>query len=353
MSIFKGEKLEIEIYGESHAERIGARIKNMPTTAVDMRALSGFLERRKASGGVFSTARKEADIPVFDKIEDGVISGDYSFYIKNANVKSSDYNDLYGKPRPSHADLAWHYKDGALDFSGGGRFSGRLTAPLCVVGGICKQYLESKGVKVCAYVAQTGKVAGRSYKTSSLSYNDVITSRDEGGYPSLDKKEEMLNEIAAAKSEKDSVGGRIECAVFGLKKGLGDNLFGGLEGKISPLIYSVPAVKGVEFGAGFDFCGLRGSVANDEIYYKGDEINFYSNNSGGINGGISNGAPLLIGVAMRPTPSIARPQRTVDLINKENCAIEIKGRHDACIVPRAVPCIESAVCIALTDIIEN
>lgn len=352
MSIYKGEKIEIEIYGESHSARIGANVKNMPKTQIDFNALSEFLERRKASGGVFSTARREADIPVFDGLTEGMAEGDYAFYIENTNVKSSDYDELYGKPRPSHADLAWHYKDGALDFSGGGRFSGRLTAPLCVVGGICKQYLESKGVYVYAYVSQTGNVKGASYKTQSLSADEIVKARDDGGYPSLDKKGEMLAEIAAAKSEKDSVGGKIECVVFGLKGGFGDNLFGGLEGKISSLIYSVPAVKGVEFGDGFDLCAMRGSEANDEPYAINGGIGLRTNRAGGINGGISNGAPILLSVAMRPTPSIGKKQRTVDLLTGQDCEIEIKGRHDACIVPRAVPCIESAVCIALTDIVK-
>ena len=350
MSIFKGDKLTVEIYGESHSEKIGAVVSGMPETTVDLENLSQFLDRRKANGGVFSTARTEKDEPVFSGLYNGKIYGDYSFYIVNGNVKSKDYSDLFGKPRPSHADYAWHLKDGTLDFSGGGRFSGRMTAPLCVVGGICKQYLLSKGIKICAYVSQTGNVIGKSYKDGELNYNDIIKER-KGEYPSLSKKQEMLDEIAAAKKDGDSVGGRIECVIFGLNGGVGDNLFGGLEGKISSLIYSVPAVKGVEFGAGFDFIKGRGAEMNDGLYYKDGKVEFLSNNSGGINGGISNGAPVTIGVAMRPTPSIMKEQRTVDLVNKKDVKIKIGGRHDACILPRAVPCIESAVAIALTDII--
>lgn len=348
MSAFNGKILTIDIFGESHSDKIGATVKNMPETEIDQEELLAFLARRRASSGVFSTARKEADIPVFDKPIDNGICGDFSFYIENKDVKSSDYNELYGKPRPSHADYCRYLKDGALDFTGGGRFSGRLTAPLCVVGGICKKRLADLGVQICAYVSQTGGVSGKSYKTAELSYEEIVRARD-NGYPSLDKKEEMLSEIAAAKEQRDSVGGRIDCIIYGLPTGVGDSLFEGLEGKIASLIYAVPAVKGVEFGRGFGLCEMRGSDANDELRYNDGKIGFYSNNAGGINGGITNGAPVTISVAIRPTPSIAKPQRTVDLIKKENCEIEIKGRHDACIVPRAVPCIESAVAIALTD----
>ena len=348
MSLFKGERISVEIYGESHSERIGAIVKNMPAVSVNAQELTRFTERRKATSAVFSTTRKEPDIPVFDKPLGENFGGDYSFYIQNTDVKSSDYNELYGKPRPSHADYCRYLKDGALDFTGGGRFSGRLTAPLCVVGGICKQYLESKGVKIAAFVSEIGKVAGKSYKTAALDLEEIVNARD-NGFPSLDKKEEMLAEIADARRDYDSVGGRIDCVIFGLKPGLGDSLFEGLEGKISSLVYAVPAVKGVEFGRGFGFCESRGGEANDQMYYKDGKVCFYTNDAGGINGGISNGEPITFSVALRPTPSVFKTQRTVDLVNKTDCEIKIKGRHDACIVPRAVPCIESAAAIALTD----
>lgn len=348
MSIFKGERLTVEIYGESHSERIGGSVKGMPRFTADEAELIRFLARRKAGNDAFSTTRKEPDLPVFDKPLGENFGGDFSFYIENKDVKSSDYKELFAKPRPSHADYCSYIKDGTLDFSGGGRFSGRLTAPLCVIGGLCKQYLESKGVKICAFVSQIGKVKGRTYKTDALDYQSVISARD-SGFPSLNKKSEMLSEIAAAKSQNDSLGGVIGCVAFGLKGGFGDNLFGGLEGKISSLVYAVPAVKGVEFGAGFDFAQMCGSRANDELFFKDGKVSFYSNNSGGINGGISNGADLTLSVAVRPTPSVSVPQRTVNLQTRENCVIKTGGRHDACIVPRAVPCIESALALALVD----
>ena len=348
MSLYKGEKLTVEIFGESHAEKIGALVSGMPETTVDFVRLNNFLERRK-SNGFFSTPRREGDVPVFEGITGNTVKGEYSFYIKNENVKSSDYNALYGKPRPSHADYAWHLKDGVLDFKGGGRFSGRLTAPLCVVGGICLQHLEKYGIKIAAFVSEIGGVTGKSYKTGDISVDEIIKDRE--GFPSLSDKGKMIEKIARAKEEGDSVGGKIECVISGLKGGFGDNLFGGLEGKISNLLFSVPAVKGVEFGLGFGFCEKNGSRVNDGLYYDDGKVKFYSNNSGGINGGISNGADITFSVAIRPTPSISMEQATVDLVNKKNVKIKISGRHDACIVPRAVPCIESAAAIALTDLL--
>ena len=348
MSTFNGDRLKIEIYGESHAKRIGGKIENMPKCDINREKLAEFLGRRKASGSVFSTSRKETDEPIFDKEFDKNFDGKFSFYIENKDVKSGDYNELYAKPRPSHADYASFLKDGTLDFSGGGRFSGRMTASLCVIGGICKQYLEAKGIKVCAYVSEIGGVNGKSYKTANISSTEIEDCQKNGDF-ALNRQDKMLEIIESAKKNGDSVGGKIECIVYNLKGGFGDNLFSGLEGKISSLCYAVPAVKGVEFGLGFDFAKTFGSKANDELYYKDGEVKFYSNNSGGINGGISNGAPITLSVAIRPTPSIAKEERTIDLIKKENVKIAIKGRHDACIVPRAVPCIESAVAIALVD----
>ncbi|MDY6367781.1 MAG: chorismate synthase [Clostridia bacterium] len=349
MSLFNGESLSVEIFGESHAEKIGAIVKGLPEFEIDFNKLSSFTQRRKASGGVFSTSRIETDEPVFEGLNDKKTTSNFSFYIKNNNVKSGDYNSLYGRPRPSHADYAWFLKDGVLDFSGGGRFSGRLTAPLCVVGGICKQFLESKGIKIASYISQIGKIKGDDYKKSFLTYDDIVERTQ--GFPSLSEKQEMLDEIAAAKNDLNSVGGRVDCVIFGVPTGIGDNLFGGVEGKISSLVYSIPAVKGVEFGLGFGFSEIYGDKANDQLFYENGKVKFSSNNSGGINGGITNGEQITFSVAFRPTPSIYKEQNTVDLVNKQSVKIKIQGRHDACIVPRAVPCVESAAAIALTDMI--
>lgn len=348
MSVFNGKKLKIEIYGESHAEKIGVRAQGMPEFSFDEQKLLKFLDRRKASGAVYSTARIEDDFPVFTGVEGGRICGEFTAEIYNKNVRSVDYNDLYARPRPSHADYAWYKKDGALDYFGGGRFSGRLTAPLCVIGGICKQYLESRGVKIDAYISKIGKVKGVSYKDKGFS-TDMLSGLEGATFPSLTSAENMLSRIESAKKKLDSVGGIIECIVRGYPAGIGNDLFEGLEGKIALLCYSVPAVKGVEFGGGFSMSETSGKKANDELFFENGEVRFASNNSGGINGGISNGNYISLAVAVKPTASIAKSQKTVDLLSGETVKIKIKGRHDSCIVPRAVPVIESAVAIALTD----
>ena len=347
MSILKGKNLTVEITGESHSPEMRLKVKGFPAFEYNDKALTEFLSRRKANKNAFSTPRIECDEPLFIGSENNQINGDFEVVIKNSNVNSKDYSDLYGKPRPSHADYAWYLKDNSLDFSGGGRFSARLTAPYCVLGGLCKQYLEKRGIYIASYLQAVGKVEGKSYKDKEISYGEILNLSN--GFPALDKKQEMLDEIENAKSKGDSVGGVIETVVYGMPVGVGDNLFEGLEGKISSLVFSVPAVKGVEFGSGFDMAKSYGSVVNDELYLDNNRVMLKSNNNGGINGGISNGFNLTLRVAMKPTPSISIEQNTVDLVNKKNTVIKIKGRHDACVAVRAIPCIESAVAIAILD----
>ena len=349
MSTFNGKNISVEIFGESHADKIGVNVKGFPTFKFDEKKLARFLARRKSSGQVYSTARVEPDTPIFDGVCNGQIDGDFSAVIYNVNKKGQDYANLTGKPRPSHADYVWYLKDGVTDFTGGGRFSGRMTAPLCVAGGIAKQYLETLGIKVYAYVRSVGNVNGSSYKDGEVALSQLEQLVNSDAFPALSNADAMLNEIADKKSQGDSLGGIIECIVYGMKAGVGDCLFDGLEGKISSLVYAVPAVKGVEFGDGFELTKLTGSVANDGYQFVDGVVTTIKNSAGGINGGISNGANLTLSVAIRPTPSIAKEQSTVDLINKVNTTIKIKGRHDACIVPRAVPCIESAVALAILD----
>ena len=347
MPKWKGKKLSIEIFGESHSEKIGVKAQNMPTFKFDEDELLKFLSRRKASGGVYSTARRESDMPIFVKgVDNGLIGGDFEAIIKNNDVKSGDYSNLYGKPRPSHADLCAYLKDGTMDFRGGGRFSARLTAPLTIVGGILKQYLEKEGIYICAYLSQVGSVVGKSYKNDEITIDEAREIRE---FPSLSNAEEMLKEIENAKKEGDSVGAIAECIVFGAPTGLGDSLFEGMEGKISTLLYAIPAVKGVEFGSGFALGKMHGSEANDAWRYEGEKVVAKTNNAGGINGGITNGMNITMRIAFRPTPSILKEQETVDLIRKENTTIKIQGRHDACVAVRALPVIESAVAIALAD----
>ncbi len=338
---WRGDNIAFEVYGTSHAPEIGVTATGLPALTLDKAALSAFMDRRRAKKEAYSTERLEADAPeiTFEK-------GVFRAVIKNTNVRSKDYDDLYGIPRPSHADYAAHLMDGRLDFSGGGEFSGRLTAPLCVLGFAAKSFLKQRGVAVSAWVAQIGSVAGATYKTGLT--DEMLSCGEKGEWSPL-RKGEMLKEIENAAANKDSVGGRIECAVTGLPGGVGGGIFGSMEGKIASILYLIPAVKGVEFGAGFALAAMNGSEANDPLVIKDGKIDFLKNDAGGVNGGLTNGNALTLSVAVRPTPSIGKKQRSVDLKTMREVEIEIKGRHDACIVPRAVPVVEAAVAIALAD----
>jgi len=348
MSLFKGNKISVEIYGESHAEKIGVICKGFPKIKIDREKLKIFTDRRKPSSSAFSTSRKEPDETVFlsgVNEENQITSGDFEAVIYNKNQKSNDYNELYAKPRPSHADYCSFIKNGTLDFSGGGRFSARLTAPLCIAGGIAKQYLEQKNIKIYAFLSKVGKIDAKSYK-DGVTENELKID----GFPSIDKKQEIMTEIEQAKKQGDSVGAVIDCVVLGLKAGVGDDYFSGLEGKLSYSIFSIPAVKGIEFGSGFSLANMYGEEANDCFYFdERGEIKTFTNHSGGVNGGISNGMPITFRVAFRPTPSIFKEQRTIDLVKRENTTITIKGRHDSCVAVRAVPVVEGMTALALLD----
>ncbi len=356
------EKLEIEIFGESHAEEIGVRMGGLPRgTELTLKDAERMLDRRKSRGGVWATPRKEEDEPVIisglKRAEEGyAVDGTIDIRIKNGNVRPKDYDGVACVPRPSHADYAAYAKDGKIS-TGGGRFSGRLTAPLCIAGGIAEELLKTMGIRVCAYLASVGGAQGASYKTSTDVALRGVSEEDEArikdsDLPLLDEsaRERLTEEIRVSAADGDSVGGVVECVVSGLEAGLfGDALFEGLESKIAYSVYAVPAVKGVEFGSGFELSQMRGSGANDCFTLENGSVRTLTNRSGGINGGISNGMAVTLSVAFRPTPSISKPQRSVNLSELKECELSIKGRHDSCIAVRAVPCVESAVALALLD----
>ncbi|MFI3165488.1 MAG: chorismate synthase [Bacillota bacterium] len=347
------EKLKIEIYGESHSDAIGVKLGGLPRGfKIDETALLEFTSRRKAGGGAWSTPRIEPDAPVFlEGVENGIVTGDVHAVIYNQNVKSRDYSSINTTPRPSHADLAYCMKEKTIECPvGGGRFSARLTAPLCIAGGIAKQILAGNGIEVCGYVSRIGSVEGKNYKNSEIT-TDEIKDCWASPLPCLSNGEEMTQEVLKYRENGDSVGGSVDIVITGLHAGLGDYLFSGLEGKLSLAVFGVPAVKAVEFGIGTDFAQLNGSKANDPIFFDGEKIVTKTNNCGGITGGISNGMPVTLRASLKPTPSISMPQQSVDLATNENVEIKIKGRHDSCIVPRAVAGIESAVALALLDYI--
>ena len=346
MSIWHGDTLSLEIYGTSHGPEIGMILTGLPEgTPVDLALLQTFLDRRAPDRNAFSTARKEGDVPVFEEGLAGGLTdgGPLKGIIKNTNVRSGDYDNLRTVPRPGHADFTAMMKYGEkAQLAGGGPVSGRLTAPLCIAGGICLQLLEKEGIQVFARIRSSGAVQDEGCFTAPVSGKAWPTVSDGQG-------EAMQQLILEKKAEGDSVGGIVECVVTGLPAGLGGPLFDGLEGRIASLVYGIPAVKGVEFGAGFGAALLCGSENNDPFVLQGGRVVTATNNAGGILGGISNGMPLVFRAAFKPTPSIAKVQKSVDLSSMTEVELQVQGRHDPCIVLRAVPCVEAAAAVAVYD----
>ena len=310
-----------------------------------MEALQGFLNRRAPGQNEWSTPRKEADVPEFlSGLVGNVTCGTpLTAIIRNTNTRSGDYAGLSVVPRPGHADFTAAVKYGGhADFAGGGAFSGRLTAPLCIAGGICLQLLRRQGITVISRIAAIGGVTDTAPLTAPTAEKPFPVVEDAAG-------EAIRAAIAAAKAEGDSVGGIIECAVLGLPVGLGGPLFDGMEGKIASIIFGIPAVKGIEFGAGFAAAALRGSENNDAFTVENGTVKTVTNHCGGILGGITNGMPLTFRTAFKPTPSIAKEQQSVNLTSLTPETLRVQGRHDPCIVPRAVPCVEAAAAVAVYD----
>jgi len=352
MSSTYGEILKLSIFGQSHGPAIGMTLDGIPAgLPVDFAILQSFLDRRAPGQGAYATTRKEPDAPEFlSGIVDGYTCGaPLSAIIRNTNTRSGDYSNLKDCPRPGHADFPAQIKyKGYQDVAGGGHFSGRLTAPLCIAGGLCKQWLALYGIQIGAHISSVGEVKDTPFSPITPELSAV-----NDGFPVLNKDagNTMLKLIADTKAIGDSIGGIIECAVTGLPAGLGDPMFGGVESKLAQIIYGVPAVKGLEFGSGFAGSAMRGSQNNDPYTVIDGTVRTLSNHAGGILGGITTGMPLLFNVAIKPTPSIAQAQRSVSLEHMEDRELTVQGRHDPCIVPRAVPVIEAAAAIALFDIL--
>ena len=352
MSSTYGEIIKLSIFGQSHGAGIGMTLDNIPAgLPVDLSRLQEFLNRRAPGQHDHSTPRREEDIPEFLS---GIVNGHtcgapIAAVIRNTNTRSGDYEELKTRPRPGHADYTAQIKyKGYQDVAGGGHFSGRLTAPLCIAGGLCKQWLEEKGIRIGAHISV---IAGIADEPVSLSWTDPQLDAIGTDFPVLNQEagQRMCEAIAQARADGDSVGGLIECVITGLPAGIGDPMFGGMESRIAQIVYGIPAVKGLEFGCGFTGSYLKGSQSNDPFYFKGGKIYTENNRAGGILGGITNGMPLIFQVAIKPTPSITKEQQTINLATGENTKLEIQGRHDPCIVPRAVPVIEAAAAIAVFD----
>ena len=346
MSSTYGENLRLTIFGQSHSPAIGMTLEGFPAGfAVDPEALQRFLRRRAPGQSELSTPRKETDQPEFLS---GLFAGrtcgaPIAVILRNTNIRPGDYAGLQNTPRPGHADYTAQIKYfGFQDPTGGGHFSGRLTAPLCVAGGLCLQYLRQQGVEILSRIASIGGISDEGQLVTSTADKPFPTVSDARG-------EEMRRAILQARDAGDSLGGVVECAVLGLPAGLGDPMFGGMENRLAAILFGIPAVKGMEFGSGFEAARLRGSENNDPFTVENGQIRTVTNHCGGILGGITDGMPLTLRAAFKPTPSIAKEQRSVNLHTLTPEALRVVGRHDPCIVPRAVPCVEAAAAIAVYD----
>lgn len=344
-----GNNIKLYIEGESHGEKLEMLFRGFPKgVEIDEEFLSSFMARRAPGQNEWSTSRKEADKPVFlSGIADGITTGeDIHAVIYNTNQHPGDYSAAGVIPRPSHADYGAVMKYGkGVDLRGGGHFSGRLTSLICLAGALSIMYLKKSGIDITAHIYSIGNVCDTPFDLCN------IEKIKESHFPVIDEAqgEKMKKIISEAKVQLDSAGGVIECAVSGLPAGLGDHLFAGAEGRISSMMFSIPAIKGIEFGLGFACTELFGSENNDPFYFDGDTVRTRTNNCGGISGGMTNGMPVVFRVAVKPTPSIGKEQDTVDLEKKENIKHTISGRHDPCIVPRCVPVIEAGAAISILD----
>ncbi len=353
MSSTYGQQLKLSIFGQSHGEAIGVTLDGFPAgMTIDMDRLLAEMARRAPGQSLLTTARKEADAPEFLS---GVLGGRTTgqpicILIRNTNQRSRDYGDGVDLVRPGHGDYTGHVRYfGFEDWRGGGSFSGRLTAPLVAAGALCSQWLEQQGVRIACHIQQLGPVKDASFM--QVDPNADYAWLKGMHLPVLQHglDAEMEAAAMAARQDGDSVGGVLECLVTGLPAGLGAPFFDSVESQISHLLFSVPAVKGVEFGEGFGFAALRGSEANDAFRMAEGRVVTATNHAGGVNGGITNGMPVIFRCAIRPTPSIAKQQQTVSLKTGENADLEIHGRHDPCILPRAVPVVEAMAAIAIVD----
>ncbi len=356
MSSIWGEKVKISIFGESHGKAIGVVLDGLPAgEEIDLEEIALQMSRRAPGRDLSSTPRKESDQQeILSGFLDGRTTGaPLCAIIQNTNTRSGDYESLKVIPRPGHSDYPAYLRyKGYNDVRGGGHFSGRLTAPMLFAGAVCRQILKRRGIEIGAHVYSISEVNDASFDMTDISQS--LLSRLSSQYFSVireDAQPPMRAKIEEARLAQDSVGGVVECAVTGVPAGTGDTLFGGIEPVFSSILFAIPACKGVEFGSGFGAAGMLGSENNDSYYYDGKTVKTKSNHAGGILGGIATGMPIVFRTAFKPTPSISREQESVNLNTENNTAMNVQGRHDPCIVPRAVPVVEAAAAIALMNIL--
>ena len=353
-----GTKIQLTIFGESHGPAIGSVLEGLPAgEPVDLDAVEAQMARRAPGHDASATKRKESDRPeILSGLWNGRTTGaPLCAVIRNTDTKPDDYKPFQNIPRPGHSDYTARIKyHGYSDFRGGGRFSGRMTAPLVFAGSVCRQILMRRGVEIGAHILSVRAVRDRPFDAVRVS-PELLRELSSRCFPTIDPGAEraMRAEIESARRARDSVGGVVECAATGLPAGLGGPLSEGAETALSSLLFAVPACKGVEFGAGFGAAGMLGSEDNDPFYFDGSLVKTRTNHAGGILGGITTGMPLLFRAAFKPTPSIGKEQESVDLAKRTPARLTVHGRHDPCIVPRAVPAVESAAAVALLDLLET
>ena len=353
MSSLWNNGISVSVFGESHGKAIGVVIDNLPAgEKIDRDALLHIMARRAPKNDLTSTQRREKDIPVIlsGMLDDHTTGAPLAAMIENTDAHSSDYSELKEKARPGHADYTGFLRyRGFNDVRGSGHFSGRLTAPLVFAGAICAQILEARNIYTAAHIASIAGVKDTPFDTVGLNQEQILALR-ERVFPTLSEEAErkMKIEIEMARLDCDTVGGVVEVCTIGFPAGLGSPMFDGLENAIASIVFGIPAVKGLEFGAGFSAAGLRGSQNNDPFYIaEAGSVKTKTNNHGGILGGISSGMPISMKIAFKPTSSIGKEQDTINFLNKEAAKLTVHGRHDPCVVPRAVPVAEAAVNIAL------
>ena len=351
---YKGKKLTVTVYGHPHGPAVGLVMTGLPAGfPVDTQALQAFLARRAPGQSSHTTARREADIPEFlCGLSNGITTGEpLRAEIPNQDTRSRDYAPFRDVPRPSHADYPAIMRYGAdYDIRGGGSFSARMTAPVCVAGGIALQWLAKRGIRVGAHIAAIGGIADDPFDPVSVCVHDFDRIlRHE--IPVLNEKAgtAMLEAVDAVRQAGDSLGGIVECAAVGLPVGLGGPLFEGLESSLAAALFAIPAVKGVDFGEGFGAAGMRGSEHNDPYRIQNGRVVTETNHAGGLLGGMTTGMPLILRAAFKPTPSIALPQKSVSLSRREDAELTITGRHDPCVVLRAAPIVEAMTALVLMD----
>lgn len=354
MSNTFGQKLKVTIFGESHGVAIGCVIDGLPAgISIDWDAVRQDMARRAPGSSALATPRKEKD--AFEILSgyfnDHTTGTPLAMEIRNGNQHSKDYDILKDNMRPGHADYTGHVRYGGFnDYRGGGHFSGRITAPLTFAGSIARQVLSAKGIHIGAHVTRIAGIEDRRFDPLGESEETFASLRKEK-LPVLTKDvgEKMEEAILDAKAEGDSVGGIVECMVTGLPAGLGDPFFDSLESELSHMMFSIPAVKGIEFGDGFGLAAMKGSAANDCMHWANGKVETTTNHNGGILGGISSGSPVIFRLAIKPTASIGKSQPTVNLAEKKDTLLTIGGRHDPCIIPRATPVIETAAALVILD----